>query len=71
MAQGGLPGLCDQLLITLAVLGFPGESLPQCMPADLVAEGLECPGFAWLPTTLDELHNRHPFAVAEGAKHKP
>ena len=40
MVQGGLPGLCDQLLITLAVLGFPGESLPQCMPADLVAERL-------------------------------
>ena len=40
------------------------------MPAHLVAEGSERPGFPWLPATLDELHDRHPLAVAKGSQHE-
>ena len=41
------------------------------MPVHLIAEGFQRPCFAGFPSTLDELHDRHPLSMAQAAQHQP
>ena len=71
IAECGLPRFLNKLLIPFAVLGFPGETLSERMPAHLISEDAQGSGLPWLPAALDELNDGNPFIVTERAEHKP
>ena len=64
--ERGLPSRLHQLTITLSILGFPGETLAQGMPAQGISKGFQCFGFSRLPASFDELDNSHLVPVPQG-----